>query len=242
MLRIRTGVLLVALTTACTTSAASVVQAQPLWRVDLGLVTEFPLHVGAEAAVEGPHRLDLFQEMGVLPGPYLSAINGVLVGLEAYDDSTARIIEATLASSLVWRTHLGWRPWAHRGFYAEAGYGLVTLGGNLTSQELLLAVTGRAPAETRSGQPVAFSATATLHMIDLVAGWEWPMLRDHLVVRASVGFAGTVASTTALSPDFTPNRPMAVAQLVGAGEAYLDDIFTRYVFMPTFALGVSWRP
>ena len=211
-------------------------------RVDLGVVTEFPLHVGAEVAVEGPYRLRARTALGVLPGPYLDAINGVLVGLEAYDDATARIISATLASSLVWRTHLGWRPLPRRGFYFEAGYGLVTLGGNLTSQELLLAVTGRAPAEPRSDQPIAFSATATLHMIDLVAGWEWPLLREHLVVRASVGLAGTVASRTTLAPDFTPRRPTAVAQLAAAGQAYLDDIFTSYVWMPTLSIGLSWRP
>lgn len=216
--------------------------AQSPWSFDLGVATDFPIAVGAIARVEGPYRLRATTSVGVLPGPYVDAINGVLVAAEVYDDTTAKIIRATLQTSLVWRTHVGWRPWAHRGFHFEVGYGLVTLGGGLTSQELLTAVTGMAPPEMMmSSQQVAFSAEATLHMLDLVLGWEWTFYRDHLVLRAALGFAGTVASTTHIRPDFTPRRPMAVAQLTKAGEDYLNDVFTSYVFVPTFTVGASWR-
>lgn len=211
----------------------------PPWHIAVAVGTDFPIGVGGRVDMEGPWRLRASVSLGALPGPYVSAINGFLVGVNAFGDSTAELIKQTLSSSLVLRTHLGWRPFARRGFYVDGGYALVTLGGSASSAELIAGVTGR-PAPERDGRhQYTLSATSTLHMLDLEFGWCWPLWR-RLQLRTAVGGAFTVRASTRITPDYTPKTPQLTAAFTEYGESYLDDIFTSYVFTPVVSLSLGY--
>jgi len=215
------------------------------YHLELQVQTDFPVSVGARIKAEFPHRIQLSTGVGTLPGGYVDVINSVVVAAGGYDDATADVIRSTLASSLVWRTHLGWRPLAKRGWYFEGGYGLVTLGGGITGQEAIVLLTGgTAPTGGGGGNALLnYDVRSTLHMLDVETGWRWLLWRDRIVLNAALGFAGTVASKTTLEPrDPSPlTDTMALQTLADEGETYLDDIYTDYVFTPVVTVGIGYR-
>lgn len=213
--------------------------------LELRAQTDFPIAVGARVAAELPYRLQISTALGGLPGGYVDVINAVVVAAGGYDDATAEVIRGALSSSLVWRTHVGWRPLRRRGFYFEAGYGLVTLGGGLTAQDVLVVATGSEPLPSPPGAraPLDYDVRSTLHMIDAEVGWRWLVWHDRIVLTAALGFAGTVAARTRIDPA-DPSRLSESAPLealAAEGEAYLDGIYTEYVMTPVASVGVGWR-
>jgi hypothetical protein len=220
--------------------APSAARADP-WHLSLSGATDFPVSAGVRLDVEGPARLRLSTSLGVMPEPYVGAINGIATAAGWYSEDEAMLIRTAIKSSLVWRTHLGWRPFPRLGFTVMAGYGLVTLGGGASAQELIAGITGQAiPAGTMSGR-YTYSVAATLHMIDVELGWEWTLLRDRLVLSTALGFAGTLASQTTIRPEYTPRAPQAVAAFANYGATYLDGLMTSYVFTPVISVGVGYR-
>jgi len=216
------------------------------YHLDLQVQTDFPVAIGGRISAEFPYRIQLSTGLGTLPGPYVDVINAVVVAAGGYDDATADVIRSALASSLVWRTHVGWRPLAKRGWYVEGGYGLVTLGGGITGQEVLVLLTeGTAPSEGGPGGRTLldYDVRSTLHMVDVETGWRWLLWRDRIVLRAALGFAGTVGAKTTMQPrDATRLTDSdALQALAREGEAYLDDIYTSYVFTPVVSVGVGYR-
>lgn len=215
------------------------------FHLDLQAQTDFPVAVGARISAEFPYRLQLSTGVGTLPGPYVDVINAVVVAAGGYDEATADVIRSALASSLVWRTHVGWRPLKKRGWYFEGGYGLVTLGGGITGQEALTLLTGgTVPTSDGPGTTLLdYDVRSTLHMVDVETGWRWLLWRDRIVLRAALGFAGTVGSKTVLEPKDTTRLTdtAALQTLAREGEAYLDDIYTSYVFTPVVSVGVGYR-
>jgi hypothetical protein len=203
-------------------------------------MTDFPLDVGAKAILELPYRFRLSASVGVLPGAYVNTLNDAMVSFDAYPQSVADLIGDALHSSLIVRLHAGWRPFANHGFYFEAGYGIVTLGGSATSAELTSAAAGRA-APNDPNSAAGYSVDSTLHMIDLELGWEWPIADDHLALRLALGFAGTLSSQTAVTPNFTPQNPQEQQVYTALAAQYLDNIYTKYVFTPVLSFGVGWR-
>ncbi|MBK8481943.1 MAG: hypothetical protein IPL40_12335 [Proteobacteria bacterium] len=201
--------------------------------------SDFPASLGGQLALEGPGRLRATVSLGCLPRPYVDAINALLVGVKAYDRPTADLIAQSLGSSLIWRTHLGWRPFRKAGFYLEGGYGLVALGGGATAAELVAGLTGQpAPQEAAAGGQ-SFSVSSRLHMLDVEFGWSW-RLGPRWRLRAAVGGAFTVASRTRIEARFKPRAPRAVEAFAAYGEAYLDDIYTSYVFTPVVGASVGY--
>lgn len=205
-------------------------------RVTVDAGTDFPVDVGGRVTIELPARVRLSTTAGVMPGIYVEALNAFLVGVGAYTESTADLVAATLTSSFILRNHVGWRPLPKYGFYVEAGYGIVTLGGDLTGAEVIAAATGREPSsgdETRS-----FDASSTLHMVDVELGWELTFV-EHLAARFAVGGAFTVGASTSIEPTFEPQAPRATRLFTDQAEAYLTDVFESYAFTPviTVALG-----
>src|SRR5437868_4513066 len=77
-------------------------------------LTDFPIDVGAKVWAEFPYRLRVNTSIGVLPGGYVDVINGILVAADAYTNSDADLIQTALKSSLIWRIHVGWRPFKRR--------------------------------------------------------------------------------------------------------------------------------
>lgn len=174
-----------------------------------------------------------------MPGPYVDTINALLVETDAYDQITADVVSSSLESSIIWRFHAGWRPVPGYGFYFEAGYGLATLGGGLSGQELVAEMLGTQPPSGTTGG-AAYSISSTLHMVDLEVGWRWFLWRG-LTLRAAVGCALTVGADTTVTPEFTPRSAALVEAFTAYGAAYLDDIYTSYVFTPTVSIAVGWR-
>jgi hypothetical protein len=245
-----------ATTTTATTTASTTTTAAPTptpkrrslregaYHLDLRVQTDFPISVGARIAAELPYRLQLSTSLGGLPGGYVDVINAVVVAAGGYDDATAQVVRGALSSSLVWRTHVGWRPFKRRGFYFEAGYGLVTLGGDLTGEDVLVIATGgQAPSPPGMRHPLEYDVRSTLHMIDAELGWRWLVWHDRIVISAALGFAGTVASKTVIEPH-SPSRLTDTAMLQSfahEGEVYLDGIYTQYVMVPVATVGVGYR-
>lgn len=208
------------------------------WDLRAGAGTEFPIDLGVHGVVEGPGGLRLTTSLGYMPGVYVDAINATLIAFKAYDDTTADLIRATLDSSLVWKAHLGWRPFRRHGFTVEAGYRLVTMGGGLGTEDLIAAVTGSTPPSQTEDVGLEYNVSSTLHMADAELGWEW-RLGGRLWLRAAVGGAFTFAATTTMGPKTQPRTPRgkeAVAKLGADGSAFLDNIYTSFVMSPVVNL------
>jgi hypothetical protein len=212
------------------------------WHLAVEALTDLPLDVGGRASLEMPYGLRATASLGGLPGGYVDLVNAVIVAAGGYDQATADVIASAIASSLVFRVHLGWRPIRRHGFYFEVGYGLVALGGDLTTEDLFVAATGvERPANPRA-EARGYDVGSALHMIDVEVGWELVFWR-HFVVRLAVGVAATVGATTEVSPRFTPH-PLAadgVAALAAEGAAYLDETYTTYVHLPTVSVALGYR-
>lgn len=195
------------------------------------------MSVALRGQVEAPFRLRLSSAVGVLPGPYVSAINGILVGVGAYNQATADLIRDALGSSLIWRTHLGYRPFVRHGFTFEAGYGLVALGGGASASTIVSAATGASSPE--AGTDKNFKVSSALHMVDVELGWEWVLL-EHLFVRAAAGGAFTLAASSSVTPDYTPRAPRVTEAFGASSAAYLDETYTTYVFTPVVSLWAGY--
>ncbi len=208
--------------------------------VDVELVTEAPVMAGGRVTAEGPGRLRLSVAAGALPGVYLDGINGLAVGEGWYTTTDAELISAALEDSFVLRTHLGWRPFERQGFFFAAGYGVVTLGGGLTGEEVLEAVLDM---DFGLGGEVAWEAAATLHMLDTAVGWEFVVAR-HLVVKVELGSTFTLAADTRVEPEEWPTNPLLESFAEGVSDEAEDWLTTEletYVHTPTVGLGVGWR-
>ena len=210
------------------------------WHLDVQAQTNFPVDIGGRLSLEMPGRLRLATSVGALPGSYVDVMNDVAVATGAYTKTTAKVLRGALQRSLVWRLHAGWRPFPRRGLYLEAGYGLAALGGGLTSGDVLALITNNGSIANDGG--TAFDVSAMLHMIDAEVGWQWQVLDDHLVLRAAIGYAGTLAAQARIEPTFNPG-PLApiVNHWTRRAEDELESIATRYIHTPVVTLGVGYR-
>jgi hypothetical protein len=211
------------------------------WRMGLEALTDVPLQAGGRVWAEAPYGIHLDTSLGVLPPDYVSMINGIVVGLGGYNQETAAVVASVVADSLVWRTHLGWRPSADWGFYIAAGYGLVRLGGSPDPAALYLAATGEKPPAMTPDLTRPYRVASTLHMIDAEIGYVWAVFEDHMTMRLALGFAGTLNAVTTVDPQFTPDNPAVVSAVTSAGAQYLDGVYTTYLFMPVLSFAVGYR-
>lgn len=201
------------------------------WRYGLEAVTDLPLDVAARFWVEGPFRLHLDTSMGWLPTAYVEAANAALVAADAFDQATADLVAGSLGSSMVWRTHFGWRPVDGCGFYFTAGYGLVVLGGTTTTIDAFIAVTHQERPPWNSAQ---YGTMSVLHMVDAELGWYWLLWEERISLRVALGFAGTVWSSTSVSPT-------APSEITGEIAARLDEVYRTYLFLPVLSLAAGWN-
>ena len=204
--------------------------------VSIGPATDVPLDVGVRLSIEGPRRVRLSTSVGILPDPYLDIINAAAVEAGAYDEETAKIVERSLRSSLVWRTHVGWRAW--RGLYVGAGYGLVGLGGSVAGEDLFTVATGTPPPAGEIGGNRKYSVKSMIHMADVEVGWEWRI--RSFAVRSAVGFAYTFDARTEVEPEYRPLFPQVVERYEREMEAYLDSIYESYVHSPVLTISAGW--
>ncbi len=209
------------------------------WNLSAELVTDLPVQVGARVDTEGPFGLRLSTSLGLMPAGYVDLINAVVVAADGYDDDTAKLVRSALKNSLVWRLHMGWRPFSNLGFYGDLGYGLVAFGGGVTAEDLISLASGiSSPLSDPTGTSV-YSVSSTLHMLDVELGWQWELWAG-LRLRAAVGLAATVGAKTRVEPDYLPLLPSSVDVFSRSAEDYLDDIYTSYVFAPVVSLGLGY--
>lgn len=209
------------------------------WKVSGEIGTDCPIDVDARIGAEAPWRLRGSTSIGILTGPYVDLVNVVVVAVGGYDDATADLVRSALESSLVWRTHVGWRPFRSLGLYADVGYGLVALGGAASTEQIVVAATGADPPDDAGGSRT-YDLGATLHMIDAEIGWQW-WWHSGWTLRAALGFAGTLAASASVEPNFQPLLPRPVERFTTFAEDYLVDTFTSYVFTPVVTVAVGWR-
>ena len=221
------------------------------WHVGVEALTEVPVHMGARLAVEAPHRIRIDSAVGYFPSFYLDAMNAILKSAPQYNEDVATLVKIGLDNSLIWRTHIGWRPFAGAGFYFSAGYGLVTFGGDAGAEELLIAATElelvdskqQPPPEGSLPEKRGYDIVSNLHMIDAEVGWEF-VLAERLTLRAAVGGAFTLAASTDISPRFNVRLPAAKAaidEFTSQSAAVLNDTYTTFVHTPVVSLSLGYR-
>ena len=74
-------------------------------------------------------------------------------------------------------------------------------------------------------------------------GWEW-VLRENILLRATLGFAYTVRSRSEVRMTDPPSNPIAAAlsdALTEEAEVYLDDVFESWVHTPMIGLYSGYR-
>ena len=164
----------------------------------------------------------------------------VAVAEEWYSETTAELIEATLHNALLFRLHLGWRPFEGHGFSFGLGYGWIGLGGGLTGSQAFAILTGY--DFPMPNDFLEYDTQAVLHRLEAEADWEW-LLKDHWLIRARLGGSYTFAAHVQLERQF--EVPSLLEGVVSSweeeGAGKLEDTFTRYVHTPILGIETGWR-
>jgi hypothetical protein len=236
-----TGVLLLLLVglLAGAEAAAGEQRGRHGWDITVEANTDFPLSLGGRLGVESPWRLRLSTSLGYLPPAYLRLANDVAVGMGAYERRVADLIEDSLKNSLVWRTHVGWRPFPGAGFYVEGGYGMVALGGESNPEEVLVSLTDLTPPAGEEVLNRVYRVRSVLHMLDVELGWRWG-LGSGWTARTALGAAFTLDSNSHVEPQFEPSNPVLVSLFSRLAEGYLDRTFEKYVKLPVVSFSIGY--
>lgn len=210
------------------------------WHLSLEGKTDVPLHIGTQVVLEMPFGIRLSTALGVLPSFYLNMVNSVMVSTGVYNSATGQLLKNTLSSGLVWRIHLGWRPVRSSGFYFEVGYGLITLRGRPGTKEVIKSAVTELPDRFLQTLGESWEIDSTLHMLDLELGWRWLVWKDRLVIRLSLGFAGTFSAFSSAKPAgfIQQSNPEIFGGII---ERALNKIYQSYIFTPTVGFGVGYR-
>lgn len=211
-------------------------------QIDAGLVTDFPVLVGADAVYEHPSRLRGGVRIGVMPQPYLDTINWAMTTYEVYSDGVATLIDVALQGSLITRFELGYRPFEERGFFFAAGYQLIGLGGDATDVEEMASSMDGGLGDFAAGANGQLNIRVAAHEVAGETGWEW-VIKERLVLRTSLNFAYTFHTKTTITGESSPGPlgDVVVDEVALAGEDYLDFIFEEWVHLPSITLGAAWR-
>lgn len=228
MLALSAGVLL-----ACNNASA-----EERWTPSVELVTTIPLDVAERMSLEAPNRLHLRASIGVMP--YASLIDKVIQGFGGYGEAEAEVIKQALSRSLVFRVQGGFRPFAHLGLYMDVGYSLITLGGDLNGDDVIVLGRGLIAPQDATSPFRHYKVSSTLHLVVLEVGWEQPLL-DWLMVRAALGFAGAQGASSSIEPTFSDVDATLLKAYCEQTAEYLDQLYTTYLYTPTLTLGVGVR-
>jgi len=211
------------------------------WDLDLTLGTDFPLDYGVRLTLEGPFRITVNGTLGYMPERYIQTINRILIAADVYSAEDGDLVVQVLKDSLVARVHLGWRPVSRWGLYGEAGYTVLTLGGDVSSEVLIQAATGMAPPLAGTVEH-NYMVEATTHLWDLEVGWLWRLLRkDRLTLRAALGFTRAFQADSTVTPLYDPFLPEEVAAFTTDTEAYINTTLESYVISPLITIQAGFR-
>lgn len=212
--------------------------AEERWTPSVELTTTIPLDVAERVSLEAPNRLHLRASIGVMP--YASLIDKVIKGFGGYGDAEAEVIRQALSKSLVFRVQGGFRPFADLGLYLDVGYSLVTLGGDLNGNDVIVLGRGAIAPQDATSSFRHYRVSSTLHLVVLELGWEQALL-DWLFVRGAVGFAGAQGASSTIEPTFSDIEAELLRAYCEQSAEYLDQLYTTYVYTPTLTLGVGVR-
>ena len=209
---------------------------------DLGVATEVPLMLGAQATLELPYRILVQGEVGVIPAAYVNVIDGLLTGAGAYDATMSGLVRSTLQSSVVVRASAGFRPFSDHGFEIMGGYTLASIDGAVSARQAIEAVSGVAmPVQLPDAQ---IQLHTTIHSLHVSLGWRW-VVADHFVVRASLAYLQSVGSSSSLavpaSINALPGVAAGVAQVSYILDTTLSDSYTKYAKLPVMGLSLGYR-
>ena len=198
--------------------------------------------IGAQATLELPYRLLVQGEVGVLPAAYIGGIDGVLTGSGAYSAAMSGLVRGTVQSSLVVRASAGFRPFADHGLEIMGAYTLASLSGEGSASQAFEAVSGSAmPAAIPDAQ---VKLQSTIHSVHVSLGWRW-VVADHFVVRASLAYLQSVASSSSFTVPATlsaiPGVAKRVEQVNQVVDATLSEAYMKYVKMPVVGLSLGYR-
>jgi hypothetical protein len=209
---------------------------------DLAVATEMPLMIGGQATLELPYRFLLQGEVGVLPGAFVNAVDGALVAAGSYDATTSQIVRGALSSSLIVRLSGGWRPFPAHGFEVMGGYTLASMGAGVSARQVIESAAGiTVPAEIPDGE---LQLHSTVHSVHVSLGWRW-VVADHFVIRASLAYLQSVASSSHIDvPAALQGVPAVAARIDQANQtidATLNDTYTKYVKLPVLGISMGYR-
>jgi hypothetical protein len=210
--------------------------------VDLALVSQLPIMIGGQATFELPYRILLQGELGALPPAYINAMDSALVAAGTYDSTTSSLVRNGLKNSLVARVSAGIRPFSRHGFELMGGYTLASLGGGISARDAVAAAAGTSlPASIPDGD---VSVSTTIHNVHVGVGWRW-VIADHFVIRASLAYMQSVASSSHVDvPAAVAALPEVSARLPAINQALdtrLNDTYTKYGKLPVIGLSMGYR-
>lgn len=205
------------------------------WHLMLEGVAEAPLFAGGRLELELPGRVRLGTFVGVMPEPSVALVEAVtreVVG-EQLGPIESELLRTALERSLVARGFVAWSPFRNRGLYLAAGYSFVSFGGDLTSAEVLARTLG--PIDDPIDGLVKLDAA--LHGIHGEVGYRF--FAGPVIFRLSLGFTGTVATSTSLTVDSEVGQRDAQA-FADRGAELLGGVLGQHAMMPTLGLGIGY--
>lgn len=210
------------------------------WHLTVEALTDVPVMVGGGVRVDAPGRLRLRSAVGYMPSTYVDIINSTAERFDWYGEATSTLIETLVQNSLILRLHVGWQPWAERGFYFEGGYTLGRASGQAVEQDTLTSASGVTAPEGDDGREL--DADTTIHMANVEAGWQW-QVADDLWIRTALGGAFTVAASSTINRNFSTSGPSARLwdTFEEAGEAYVVDVLESYAHTVVLSVAVGYR-
>jgi hypothetical protein len=223
-------------------SSSEVEARESPWHLQMGLGTDFPLHMGGQFSLEMPAGLQVTTSLGHLLTSYVEVINAIARSFDAYEQETADLVLASWRDALVWRLHLGWRPLEDRGLFVEAGYGLVTLGSLVSGGDLVTVLEDdvRELLDEDALQYAQYDLTSILHMLDIEVGWRW-VLDSGWYFRVGLGVAATLAGETDIEPAGQREGTEQDALISEGVRLHLNTIYRNHVHTPVFSLCVGIR-
>ena len=197
--------------------------------------------MGVRGTLEVPGRVRLVASGGVLPPPYLEAMNEVLIARGRLDPHAARLIEDALEDALVLRFHLGWRPAPQLGLQLETGYSWVGLGGDTTAVDVLYVKT-KTNWDPYLDKSYRFGVDAAMHRVEASVGYALPLGR-HALLRCDLGWSHTVSATARVAHEFAVPWYLedAVDDIEESGEDVLVETLEEKVHTPMLSVGLGWR-